>query len=366
MFEDSRREIRGYQEEALREFLVMVAPPSERPYGEYARTVRENGARALAGQRKAVERAGDDSYGPLHMDISAIAGLLVESAQRNAREILGIPNLDSRIKQEVFNIRNDRNDIDSHLGVKTELLSLGASYVMAEHLMRFLLMLSQYKPAGVPEDDVTDYCDRWFATVRSFIAGLETVLLDYEHGKESERRVEELLERVLSREGEERDNEYNDVCLELSGKLTRADKYGHERSGKELKEASRTLRLFDLKAAEAGIAKACKTVRFAAVLGEKPWFIADDYASRAATLLRLSRRDGLETREKVWLAGVYKCGLLPTHTAEEGDRLLREVESGLESNEQIEQYKTEDGHTFYRVVSDEFIAFRASISSRRH
>lgn len=350
MFEDSRRKAQGYQAEALREFLTILAPPTERPYDVYARIVRQDPAKQLIGQGRSISRTGEDSYGPDDMDVSAIVGLLADSYYQSAREGLSIPWIDYRVRQELYNMRNDRNDFEAHLGAKTELLSLGASYVMAEHLMRFLLALSKSRPDGVCEQVLTDYCDCWFARVRRFVAGLESLLLDYEREMEPERKAGMMLERVLSIRDEDKEMEYHRVWSELYREGTRADDYGHPRSEKEREEAHRCLSAFALKAADAGIVSACDSVRRAAVEGGY-CFDKGDYVTRATTLLRLSRYDGLKVGEKVWLAGIYRCGLLQTHSAGEGDQLLKEAEAELPDDEWIEPCQTEEGYTFYRIRS---------------
>lgn len=350
MFEDSKKEIEAMQQTMLREFLSILAPPSQSAYGVYARSVLRSNIKNLDGQRKAIERVGPDAFGPEDMDVSAIAGLLVERGLQERRNELQIPKLSGRVIQELHNIRNDRNDLQAHVGVSTDLSSLGASYVIAEHLMRFTLAVSKERPQVQGADSLTDYCDYWFAVIRSFLNRLEEALLDYEAAMEPERRARQLLALVMSKTGEERINEYNLVWIELRKEMARTkDQYGRERSESEQVEGKRCFVSFELKAAEAGITEACKHVRSSAVFGGEPYFRRADYATRASTLLRLSRKDGLTGEEKLWLAGVYKNGLLPTHSPKEGDLMLRECREELKDSGCIASFE-EEGYTFYRVA----------------
>lgn len=351
MFEDSERMIQGYQRMALQEFLEILAPPSSSPYDGYARYLARGARGAQKGIGRTASRTGERAFGPANMDVSGIVSLLVDKSQASWRSSLGIPELADKVKQELYNMRNDRNDLVAHVGARTDLSSLWASFVLSEHVMRFLMAVSKEPPSGHATDELTDYADRWFATIHSFVGGLEEALLDYETIREPERRAQELLEAVLLRQGDERNAEYNRIYLELNKGCRRKDDYGRDIPEKQQKKALRTLALYDLKAADAGLSHAIKNMRSAALYGEEPWFRSGDYVSRAAVLLRLSRADKLTLREKVWLAGVYKCRLLPTHSAEEGDRLLEECRAQLEEGETVREYES-DGYTFYCVVSE--------------
>ena len=350
MFEDSERKVQEYQRMVLQEFLEILAPPSSSPYDAYARDLARDGHGAQEGSSRAASRSGDQAFGPSSMDVSGIVSLLVDKSQSGWRKSLGIPHLTNKVSQELYNMRNDRNDLVAHKGARTDLSSLWASFVLSEHVMRFLTALKKEPPSGYASDELTDYADRWFAIVRSFVDELEEELLDYESAREPERRAQELYDKVMLREGDERDAEYNRIWLEISKGYRRKDDYGHDIPEKQQAVAWKTLALFDLKAADAGITLAMNNVRYAAFVGSKPWFRRDDYASRAAALLRLSRADKLTKQEKAWLAGVYKCGLIPTHTAEEGDQLLEECRAELKDDESIEEYES-GGHTFYRITS---------------
>ena len=351
MFEDSEREIQGYQKRVLQGFLEILAPPSSSPYDAYARDLAKGGRGAQEGVSRSASRVGEDSFGPSSMDVPAIVSLLVDRSQDGWRGSLGIPSVTAKVRQELHNIRNDRNDLVAHQGTRTDLSSLWASFVLAEHVMRFLIAVSKEPPQVQSADVLTDYVDRWLATIRRFVDGLEEELLDYEESKLPERKAQDMLDTVLLRQGDERDAEYTRVWLELHKGGNRKDDYGHDIPKKQRAAAERTLALFDIKAADAGVARAVENVRDAALYGSEPWFRPGDYASRASALLRLSRADSLTPQEKIWLAGAYKCGFVPTHSAEEGDRLLEECKAQLGEGESIEEYES-DGHTFYRITSE--------------
>lgn len=351
MFEDAKREVESYQLDMLHEYVAMVAPPSTSDYESYAQCVSAGGRDVNSGRVRSVGRIGAGSFGPDDMDVSMIVDLLV-GGNDGGRRLLGIGKPGPKVRQELFNIRNDRNDLQAHRGKDSSLSSLGSSYVMAEHLMRFLLALSDDGPHCVSAEQVTDYLDKWFVTLRHFLDGLEVALTEYGEMRKPERWANEMMDRVLSRTGEEREQEHNTCWLELHKRGTRVDDYGHPRSEKEQEMAMKAIALFDKMAAEAGITRAQETVRHAALClsGDNPWFRYSDYAERAVVLLRCSRTIGLNLTEKLCLAGLLKNGLLPTHALEEGNRLLKECESELEEGESIAAYETDEGFTFYRMA----------------
>ena len=352
MFENAKREVESYQLDMLHEYVAMVAPPSTSDYEAYAQSVSAGGRDVNSGRVRSVGRIGVGSFGPDDMDVSMIVDLLV-GGNDGGRRLLGIGKPSPKVRQELFNIRNDRNDLQAHRGKDSNLSSLGSSYVMAEHLMRFLLALSDDGPHSVPADSFTDYLDKWFVTLRHFLDGLEVALTEYGEMRKPERWANEMMDRVLSRSGEEREQEYNTCWLELHKRGTRVDEYGHPRSEREQETAMKAIALFDKMAAEAGVIRALENLRWAVLCmpGEyNPWFRYSDYAERAVVLLRCSRTIGLNLAEKLCLAGLLKNGLLPTHAPEEGDRLLKECESELEEGKSIEAYETDEGFTFYRLA----------------
>ena len=351
MFEDSKKTIEKYQLDMLHEFLEIIAPPSMCRYGELAQSISNGGKSGNPGHVRSVGRVGEDSFGPNDMDVSMIVDLLV-GANDEGRKLLAIRKPGPRIKQELFNIRNDRNDLQAHRGSDSDFASLCGSCVIAEHLMRFLLALKDDTPHVVSSESMSGYLDKWFVTLRHFLDGLETELTDFNDARKPERWAKEMMDRVLSRMGEERDQEYTTCWLELHDRGNRIDRYGHPRPEIEQKAAQEATVLFDRLAAEAGIKTAQDHLRDAALCrwGDSPWFHHTDYADRAAALIKYSKSDGLKLEEKLCLSGLLMNGLFPTHPAEEGARLLEECKEELAEGERIEPYETDEGYTFYRFA----------------